>query len=161
MPIPRPSFSIMSTQFTSIYGNGTVESVGKKIGGKVQQNIELGVKDPMLGFTNACAIRMSYSLNYSKVIVTRGSWKTVSGADRKWYIYRLSDLLKFLEHSFGKPDKTVKNPKPNDFVGIKGILVFDVNWNDATGHATLWDGISCSDHCYFPIALEASIWILK
>lgn len=61
MPIPRPSFSIMLTQFTLIYGNGTVESVGKKIGGKVQQNIELGVKDPMLGFTNACAIRMSYS----------------------------------------------------------------------------------------------------
>ena len=127
MPNSRPSFSIMETQFESIYGKGRVESVGKKIGGKVQQNIELGVKDPKLGFTNACAIRMSYCLNCSNVIVTRGSWKTVSGADRKWYIYRLSDLLKFLEHSFGMPDKTVKNPKPNDFVGIKGILVFDVN----------------------------------
>jgi hypothetical protein len=103
----------------------------------------------------------SYTLNYSGVIVTRGLWKTVSGADGKWYIYRVSDLLKFLEFSFGNPDKTIKNPNTSDFAGIQKILIFNVNWQDASGHATLWNGISCSDHCYFPIAQEASIWILK
>lgn len=161
MTVPRPSFQNMLMNFTSIYGSGSIETVGKTIGGKVKQNIELGVKDPLHGFTNACAIRMSYSLNYSGVIVHRGSWKTVSGADRMWYIYRVSDLLGFLEFSFGKPDKTVKNPRPNDFIGKKGILIFKVNWSDASGHATLWNGNNCSDHCYFPVALEASIWLLK
>lgn len=47
------------------------------------------------------------------------------------------------------------------FFGLKGILVFGVQWSDASGHATLWDGIRCSDHCYFPVAMEASIWFLK
>lgn len=147
--------------FTSIYGDGSIVSVGKKIGGKVEQNIILGVKDPLHGFTNACAIRMSYSLNYSGVIISRGSWQTVSGADRKWYIYRVSDLVTFLRLSFGEPDKTVKNPKPKNFEENKGILVFRVNWSDASGHVTLWNGSSCSDHCHFPVASEASIWILK
>lgn len=124
MPVPRPKFSSMWGRFTNIYGDGKVISVGNKIGGKVKENIDLGVKEPTLGFTNACALRMSYSLNYSGVVVSRGSWKTVSGKDNKWYIYRVRDLLKFLTHSFGKPDKTVKNPRPKDFSGEQGILVF-------------------------------------
>jgi hypothetical protein len=147
--------------FSVIYGDGSVPSVGNRIGGKVQENIELGVKDPKAGFTNACAIRMSYSLNNSGIPITRGIWKTVSGGDKKQYIYRVSDLIKYLNQTFGKPDKTVKNPTPSDFAGMKGILVFGVQWSDATGHATLWDGITCSDHCYFPVAMEASIWLLN
>ena len=161
MAIPRPKFAILWGNFTSIYGDGKGTTVGNKIGGKVKENIDLGVKEPTLGFTNACALRMSYSLNYSGIPIVRGIWQTVSGGDKKWYIYRVRDLLKFLTHTFGKPDKTVKNPRPSDFKGEQGILVFNVNWNDASGHATLWNGATCSDHCYFPVAMEASIWHLK
>jgi len=161
MAPPRPKFQIMWHHFITVYGDGSVPSVGEKIGGKVQENIELGVKDPKVGFTNACAIRMSYSLNNSGVTIPRGAWKTVSGGDKKQYIYRVSDLIKYLTHTFGKPDKAVRNPKPSDFAGLKGILVFSVQWSDATGHVTLWDGNSCSDHCYFPVAAEASIWLLN
>lgn len=158
---PRPSFQIIWIHFAAIYGDGSVVGVGKKIGGKVQENIELGVKDPKAGFTNACAIRMSYSLNNSGSFIPKGPWQTVSGGDKNQYIYRVSDLLKYLNHTFGNPDKTVKNPMPSDFINQKGILVFGVQWSDATGHATLWNGSYCSDHCYFPIAAEASLWILK
>ncbi|WP_275556011.1 T6SS effector amidase Tae4 family protein [Mixta sp. Marseille-Q2659] len=36
---------------------------------------------------------------------------------------------------------------------MNGILIFTVNsWSDASGHATLWNGYTCSDHCYFPLA---------
>ena len=150
MASPRPAFQAMWHNFITIYGDGSVPRVGKRIGGKVQENIDLGVKDPKAGFTNACAIRMSYSLNNSGSLIPRGIWKTVSGGDKKQYIYRVSDLLKYLTNTFGKPDKTVKNPKPRDFAGVKGILVFGVQWSDATGHATLWNGSTCSDHCYFP-----------
>lgn len=161
MALPRPMFHTMWHNFITVYGDGSVPSVGKKIGGKVEDNIELGVIDPKAGFTNACAIRMSYSLNNSGSTIQKGIWKTVSGGDKKQYIYRVSDLLKYLTHTFGKPDKTVRSPKPSDFAGLKGILVFGVQWSDATGHATLWDGSTCSDHCYFPVAAEASIWLLR
>ncbi len=157
----RPQFQTMWQQFSIIYGDGSLSSVGRKIGGKVEENIELGIRDPKAGFTNACAIRMSYSLNHSGVTITKGAWDTVSGKDRNQYLYRVSSLLKYLQFAFGKPDKTVKHPNPNDFSNDKGILVFGVQWSDATGHATLWDGARCSDHCYFPVAQEASIWLLK
>jgi len=161
MSRPRPKFLTLWGNFISAYGDGKVTSVGNKIGGKVKQNIDLGVKEPNLGFTNACALRMSYALNYSGISVTRGNWKTVSGADNKWYIFRVKDLVTFINHSFGKPDKVVINPTPKDFNAQSGILIFKVSWSDATGHATLWDGSTCSDHCYFPEAQEASLWILK
>lgn len=104
---------------------------------------------------------MSYALSYSGSAVTRGMWKTVSGGMGKWYIYRVKDLLKYFNYKFGAPDKVVKNPKPADFKGYQGILVFNVSWRDATGHVTLWDGKACSDNCYFPVASEASLWALK
>lgn len=35
-------------------------------------------------------------------------------------------------------------------IGKKGIILFVVSgWPDATGHATLWNGSACYDHCYF------------
>jgi hypothetical protein len=151
----------MRHQFSTIFGSGDISWVGTKIGGKVGDNIELGKRDPLAGFTNACAIRMSYSLNYSGAPVVRGAWATVSGADKNWYLFRVRDLLPYLTNTFGKADKTVKKPKESDFANMKGILVFSVPFADATGHATLWDGHTCSDHCYFPRATEASIWILK
>lgn len=154
----RPSFSSMRTAFSTIYGDGTLASVGKKIGGRVQDNIEMGEDG---GFSNGCAIRMSYSLNYSGWPVARGGWATVSGADKKWYLYRLADMAIYLRATFGKPELTVKRPKPEDFAGKKGILVFRVSFLDATGHATLWDGSACSDHCWFPRASEASLWELR
>ena len=159
--LSRPAFSMMWTNFAIVYGKGEIAQVGETIGGKVGENIALGFKDPKLGFTNACAIRLSYSLNYSGHPILRGPWNTVSGGDKKLYLYRVKDLLTYLNSKFGPPDKTTKSPKPSDYYGLKGILVFDVSWNDASGHATLWDGSSCSDHCYFPVAASASLWLLK
>ena len=116
---PRPLFATMWKHFATIYGDGTITTVGTTIGGKVGENIELGVNNPNLGFTNACAIRMSYSLNHSGVPVSRGTWSTVSGGDKNWYIYRVRDLVTYLSQKFGKPDKTVKTPKPSDFSGLR------------------------------------------
>jgi hypothetical protein len=66
-----------------------------------------------------------------------------------------------LNISLGKPDKTIQKPKAEDFANLQGIIIFDVDWADATGHASLWNGKDCSDHCYFEKATEASIWLLK
>lgn len=61
--ITRAKFATLWHHFSIIYGDGSVGSVGQKIGGKVGENIKLGITDPKAGFTNACAIRMSYAFN--------------------------------------------------------------------------------------------------
>lgn len=158
MPITkdnRPAFDVAWNNFTKI--NVSVAEVGKIIGGKVQANIDAKT------FTNGCAIRMSYTLNYSGIpIIRNNNWSTVSGADKYWYIFRVRELINYLNYIFGKPDDELTNPKADHFSNKKGIIVFDVpSWSDATGHATLWNGVICSDSCYFDKANKVYLWQLK
>lgn len=144
-----------------------VAEVGKKIGGVVQKNIEMSTG----GFQNACPIRMSYVLNVTGFPILKSSqYAMVSGADHRQYIFRVNDMMLYLERNFGKSDKTVKSPKPSDFAGTKGIIVVKGHgWGNAKGHITLWDGTRCSDSCHLaqdpengPFVPEtASIWLLK
>ncbi len=125
--------------------NVPVKVVGRKIGGHIQINIDSGV------FQNACPIRMSYVLNKCGVSVPRGKkYAVVSGKDKKQYMYRVNDMIGYLEEIFGKPDMTIRSPKFSDFSGKKGIIVFSGSgWSNARGHVTLWNGVACSDTCHF------------
>ena len=166
----RPKLDTMWRRFQDVvplndesYPDGVIKSlqtVGDKIGGGVKKNFDMGIEDirnstasyPVSpsGFTNACATRLSYLLNYSGFpIGINGLWQTVSGADHKNYIFRVRDMKTFLPHTFGKPDID-KRPRsqPEDFAGKKGIIVFDVHFSDASGHATLWDGTKAVDEDY-------------
>lgn len=144
-----------------------VADVGKKIGGNVQKNIDL----PAGGFQNACPIRMSYVLNATGFPIRKSSaYASVSGADQHQYIYRIGDMMTYLESAFGKPDKTVRSPKLSDFAGMHGIIVVKGHgWANAKGHITLWDGAQCSDTCHLmydpengPFVPEsASLWVLQ
>lgn len=81
---------------------------------------------------------------------------------KKWYIFKVADLISFIEANLGKPDITIKsNIDIKSFKDKKGLIVFNVGWDDATGHATLWNGTGCSDSCYFQQASEAMLWELK
>jgi len=167
-PKPRPPFVTAWAAFSQV--NVPVADVGKKIGGRVEVNINIPPEQG--GFENACPIRMSYVLNYSGFPITKNNlYAMVSGADRMQYLYRVPDMAKYLENTFGKPDKTVKGlPKTTDFSGMRGIMVVKgTGWGNAGGHVTLWDGTKCSDHCHLAydpdngsfIPSEASIWILR
>lgn len=58
-------------------------------------------------------------------------------------------MMSYLEQIFGKPDKTVTSPKPEDFAEMKGtIVVKGSGWGNAVGHVTLWNGTTCSDSCH-------------
>ena len=161
----RPSFNSAWVAFMAV--RLPIAEVGKKIGGNVQQNIELSAG----GFVNACPIRMSYVLNMTGFPIHKSSqYVMVSGADNYQYIYRVGDMMSYLERMFGKPDKTVKSPKPTDFTKMKGIIVVKGHgWGNAKGHVTLWDGSKCSDSCHLMhdpdngafIPEIASIWILN
>lgn len=98
--------------------NHSVADVGSIIGGNVGKNITGGY------FQNACPIRMSYVLNATGFPIARNSpYAKVSGADNKFYIYRVNDMIDYLTHTMGKPDLIVNNPKQSDFIGKKGIIV--------------------------------------
>lgn len=158
----RPKFALARQAFREVYDEAgkTVSGVGTLIGGKVDYNIN--ALTPEQGrFENACAIRMSYVLNKTGNKVPFISGQTVSGGAGDWYIYKVKTLILYLKKKFGEPDLTVDTPKAADFHEKKGILVFDVTqWVDASGHATIWDGNTCSDTCYFPIAKRAYLWQL-
>ncbi|HFQ5414446.1 type VI secretion system amidase effector protein Tae4 [Vibrio campbellii] len=155
----RPSLLKMKVAFAKV--NRDVSEVGTIIGGKVNHNIN--VLTPEQGrFENACAIRMSYALNYAGFKVPYIKNKTVSGGQGNWYIYRVKDLINFLYQKFGEPELVVQNPNANKLSEYKGILVVDVDtWLDASGHASIWTGSRCTDSCYFPDAKKAYLWKLE
>lgn len=141
--------------------------VAKVIGGKVAYNIML---PPPNSWENTCAVRMSYILNQSGLPIPFTFGKTVSGADKQWYFHRVGDVIAFLTQRWGKPDLVVPFPQPGGGIlaGKKGVILFEVSgWGNARGHATLWDGALCYDHCYFnePSATyttdRANFWSLK
>lgn len=138
----RPSFQAAWARFQDI--RLPVSEVGRKLGGNVQRNVDSGI------FQNACPIRMSYVLNGTGLAVPNaGPYAVVSGADRNFYMYRVNDMIKYLEAKLGPPDKTVKAPTTSDFAGLKGILVVKGSgWSNAVGHVTLWNGSICSDSCH-------------
>jgi hypothetical protein len=95
---------------------------------------------------------LSYALNYSGVVIPKIRGKTVSGADKRAYFFRVRDVIDFLNHAWGKPDLVLPFPesKESELDKRQGIILFDVKgWQDANGHATLWNGATCYDHCYF------------
>lgn len=159
----RPNLSAAKRAFKEVYEDAgrSVPGVGKKIGGKVDYNINV-VPEGQGRFENACAIRMSYVLNKTGTKVPYMSGQTVSGGNGDWYIYKVATMIKFLRKTFGEPDYTISDPTAAKLAKHKGILVVEVDqWQDATGHATIWDGAYCSDKCYFPQSKKGHVWILK
>jgi hypothetical protein len=163
MSFKRPKLNDARRAFKEVYGDvgKTVSGVGTKIGGKVNYNINV-VPEGQGRFENACAIRLSYVLNKTGYKVPYISGQTVSGKSGEWYIYKVNTMISYLTKTFGEPDQTFKTPTALLLFKHKGILVFEVDgWSDATGHETIWDGVDCSDKCYFPLSKKAYIWTLK
>jgi hypothetical protein len=113
---------------------------------------------------------MSYILNRAGVLIPHVPGKTVSGADHRWYFHYVKDVIQFLTQRWGKPDLIAAYPPSGggELANKKGLVLFEVTgWGDATGHATLWNGKQCYDHCYFnePTAAyrttRANFWSLR
>ncbi len=126
----------------------SAERVASIVGGQIAANIR-SLQHP---WRNTCAVRLSYVLNYTGVHIPRAVTQTVTGADHRNYFFRVRDVIRFLEHRWGKADAVAKYPPPSggELSGKKGVVLFEVRgWDDAAGHATLWNGTQCYDHCYF------------
>ncbi|MEM7574267.1 MAG: T6SS effector amidase Tae4 family protein [Bacteroidota bacterium] len=146
-----PAFDLL----WSAYPVGSADEVKQSIGGKVNY--------PWI--KNTCAIRMSRVLNYSghPVPFTKGAngkGVTISGADKKWYFFRITDLRSFIERKFGPPDQVLQPPYDlQALANYRGIILFEVDvWDDATGHFTLWNGQAAADKAYFQQAKAVYLW---
>ncbi|MCI3946928.1 cytoplasmic protein [Pseudomonas syringae] len=146
----RPFFTAAWAASQHIYDPVTPEKrVAEVIGGLVAQNINN--PDPLQKWDNTCAVRISYILNYSGFALPKVPNETVTGGDKKQYFYRIHNLVTFLKDHWGRPD-VVRYP-PSDggrLTNKKGVVIFEISgWSNARGHATLFDGNTCYDHCYF------------
>jgi hypothetical protein len=147
----RPSFATAWAISQRIYdASNSGAKVASVIGGAVAKNVNN--PDPRQRWSNTCAVRMSYILNYSGTQVPKIAGETVSGADGKFYFFRVRNVVSFLRQRWGKPDAALTYPPSGGgpLADQKGLILFEVSgWGDAAGHATLWNGKSCYDHCYF------------
>lgn len=150
MPV---SYSTLSSNFAKIKGID-IPTVGSTIGGKVQQNINAGI------FKNTCAIRLSYAFNYSGIPISKLDGAVSSGGDKKWYLYRVSDMISFVKKTVGKAP--IKGKSKKDFIGKKGIIIFTgCGWTDASGHVDLFDGKNVEGLDYFARCTNAELYVLN
>lgn len=145
----RPFFNAAWAASQKIYDpSNSGAKVAQVIGGNVAININN--PNPLQQWKNTCAVRMSYILNESGTIIPATPQQTVSGADKRQYFYRVANLIRFLEFRWGKPEIITYPTSAEQMAGNKGLILFEVSgWSDAQGHATLFDGRFCYDHCYF------------
>ncbi len=157
-----PSFE----ELVKNYPSGEPEDVKRLIGGRVDAN----------WINNTCAIRMSRALNYSSGLneIPFSRNQTISGEDKKWYFYRVKDFIEYMKNTFGRPDITLSRGASGslDLTQLndkKGVIVLEIPFSDATGHATLWNGSDCVDVCrtphlgheqsYLDMATGVKLWI--
>jgi hypothetical protein len=155
-----PTYNVLKLHFPA----QRAEIVFKSIGGKVEQNYNIGV------FSNACATRISKALNgaggahaipYFKAKGPNGKIEAQvsSGKNKKWYIFRVKILIDYLKSKYGKPEEYTNSEYKLKIDKRKGIIIFEVaGWVDATGHADIWDGSKCLWEGYGNIASKILFW---
>lgn len=125
-------------------------------------------------FTNACAARVSKSLNYSGIAIPKINGLTFKGADGKYYFLGASHLNNWLIKTFGEPTYSLnQNQAGTDGQGFraiinakKGIYIMIPQYPrrfGASGHADIYDGSNFNCGSYFdpPGGLyKASLWTL-
>ena len=147
----KPDFSLMWANFPDHDKYPTLEALFIHIGGMLGRTIDL----PGFGPTgNTCAVRMSRALNYgafpiSPRIVAALGLHTLTGADRKLYLFRVREMRTYLQRALGVSPVSVHKDFDGAFSGQQGIVAFTVEgWSNTTGHIALWDGKSFKEPAY-------------
>jgi len=150
-PKRRPKFKDLSKGFP---GKKNISQVGRLVGGKVEYNIEKG------HFENACAIRVCVALNEAGETIPFIEGETSSGQNGTWHIFRVDILRDHLNETYGEAEVS-STTNISDFVGKQGIIIFEKQYDNATGHADLWNGVDCLGNCAFEGAVNVELWQLE
>ena len=117
------------------------------LGGTAEANIN----SPGFGEKgNTCASRLSVAFNKAGAPIG-GNLKgisTLSTGDKSRIIYRVSEFRTYLGRVLGTPTADITTRYDDAFTGKKGIIAFSVNWQNATGHIALWDGVTYREPTY-------------
>lgn len=144
----KPDFQKLWDNFPTHTDYPHLEDLYKWLGGKAEQNIDAPGFGPK---GNTCASRLSVAFNAAGAPVGPGNLKgitTVGTKTKDRIIFRVSDFRTYLGRVLGEPtqDKTI--PFNDGFAGKKGIIAFSVNWQNATGHIALWNGVTFREPTY-------------
>jgi hypothetical protein len=140
----KPTLANLWAHFPDHIQYPNLKSLYTMLGGGAERNINT----PGFGAEgNTCASRLSIAFNRSVApissrIAAASGAKTLTAADGSSIIFRVADFRKYLLRTLGKP--TIDNTSPYDsaFRGRRGVIAFNVNWNNATGHIALWNGLT-------------------
>ncbi|QLL15945.1 T6SS effector amidase Tae4 family protein [Pseudomonas chlororaphis] len=145
--VRRPRFSTLWKAYTEV-GHKDSVSVYQLVGGEVEAH---RAAKPA-AYANACALRLSRAFNYGGYKIPKGTIiketpiYRLRGGDDLPYIMKVEGFLAFLKNNWKAPDHEVKPNNLSFINGKQGVLVMVISgWNDATGHATLWDGKNTGD----------------
>ncbi|MDO5668348.1 MAG: T6SS effector amidase Tae4 family protein [Alcaligenaceae bacterium] len=139
----KPNFMSIWNAFPDHLKYPTMKDLFTHLGGQAERNINVPGFGPN---GNTCASRLSIAFNKSgwpinTAIAASVGARTLRAEDGSRIIYGVKDLELYLAKILGKPntpDTTI--PFDSDIKGKRGIIVFRVNWNDATGHIALFNG---------------------
>ena len=140
----KPSFHKLWSEFPDHSQFPTLKDLYTALGGAAAKNITADGFGPD---GNTCASRLSVAFNKAGVLITSASANaahaaTLGTAEGSRIIFRVSAFRRYLLNTLGNP--TVDNASPFDdsFSGKRGIVAFSVNWDGATGHIALWNGVA-------------------
>jgi hypothetical protein len=118
--------------------------------------------------TNTCTLRMSEAFNGAGQPIPHAhkGMITVRGGDKHFYAIRVAEFKRYMLDHYGPPD-IVRGPPAgakegvlrDAFAHLMGVICFEVHFNDATGHFTLWDGTDAVHGDYFDRAFRVSLWM--
>lgn len=144
----QPNFQLMWDSYPDHEQFPTLSALHAFIGGQVDK----ATTSPGFGPTgNTCAMRMSRALNYGSMpisgrLASSLNLHTLTGADRKLYLFRVRELRTYLSNAIGVSPIRVKKDFPTAFERKRGIVAFTVSgWSDASGHVALWNGSEFRD----------------
>ncbi len=146
----KPNFQRLWLAFPDHVKYRTMKDLYTALGGAAQKNINVPGFGPN---GNTCASRLSVAFNkggtpINTAIANSIGATTLGTSNGSRIIFRVKDFRNYLHKTLGKP--TIDNASPYDdlFKGRKGIIAFSVNWQGATGHIALWNGMTYREPSY-------------
>jgi len=146
----KPNFQRLWLSFPDHVKYRTLEDLYTALGGAAEKNINVPGFGPN---GNTCASRLSVAFNKGGAPINTALANSVGattlgtrGGSR--IIFRVRDFRNYLHKVLGAP--TIDNTSPYDdaFRNRKGIIAFSVNWQGATGHMALWNGVTYREPSY-------------
>ena len=146
----KPNFSRLWNSFPDHVQYPTLKDLYTKLGGAAERNIHVPGFGPN---GNTCASRLSMAFNNAGAPINTALAREIGvetlGTDSgSRIIFRVTGFRKYLQEVLGEPTIDNASPYDDEFRGRKGIIAFSVNWEGATGHIALWNGVTYREPSY-------------